>query len=109
MSIANELITRGWTQRTSLKGDGTVCLIGAAAAAYGNLTDDYPVCWRSLPESVRSALLAVIPLDIREDCACMDDDDIVSMGFNDTDGRTFDEVLRVAKEADELLERLADD
>jgi hypothetical protein len=35
MSIADELITRGWTQKRIRDGQGRVCLTGAAAAAYG--------------------------------------------------------------------------
>jgi len=90
MSIANELITRGWTQLTREDAEGRVCLAGAASYAtvgnaYGQCVEskEFMDMWRTL-----SGLVGY------------------PMGWNDVPGRTFDEVLRVAKEADEILDGL---
>ncbi len=102
-SIANELITRGWTKKSTLAADGRVCLVGAAAAAHGALdslavTTDWPrvwtgEAWASLPLAVQTALLSAVGLPVG---------DLVDVfTFNDSHDR--DEVLRVAKHADELL------
>lgn len=85
MSIANELITRGWTQGAFAREDGSVCLLGAIDAAGGEC-------------EIANAVYEVfdrhgIPWTIGH--------------WNDAPGRTFDEVLRVAKEADEILDALS--
>jgi hypothetical protein len=81
MSIANELITRGWTQGDYVRDDGSVCLIGAVRCAFAH--------------------------DYRARCnAALCVDRVLGQGaevWNDTEGRTFDEVLRVAKLVDEIL------
>lgn len=76
MGIAHELITRGWTQGT-LERDGAICL-GKAAMLLDSGTS--------------------VALDTLRKLTGGD-----ILGFNDDPRRTFDEVLRVAKEADELL------
>jgi hypothetical protein len=94
VSIANELIVRGWCQNYAMDAEGRVCLYGAAALAAG--LDVRPkqqlvgllVCNRA-PEYARALAQAV--------------DGSEAMRWNDADGRTFDEVLRLAKEADEIL------
>lgn len=97
MSIADVLIQRGWFQGDAEnQSDGSVCLLGAAAVAYGVKLDDN---YRGLPASVEAALYAALP----------EVDTIVTSRreavwhWNDTPERTYDEVLRVAKEADEAL------
>lgn len=88
MGIADELITRGWTQRTEEDAAGRVCLRGAASyACFG----DSDHAW-GLPAAVLDALYWV----------CGDDNGVAS--WNDEQDRTFDEVLRAAKQADEILD-----
>lgn len=84
MSIAHELITRGWSQGGGFEHpDGSVCLRGAAAYALGvELGDE--------PNSVWCLL--------RDLCG-----GVQPTYFNDDPARTFDEVLRIAKQADEIL------
>ena len=90
MGIANELITRGWTQRRFESDDGSVCLAGAAGyASTGHVSD-----WT---DDVREAMTTVVGKDFV---------DIAQ--FNDAPGRTFDEVLRVAELADEILDGMRD-
>jgi hypothetical protein len=103
MGIADELITRGWTQGRIVNRDGEVCLMGAAIAAYSDaqlLLDDFDL-WDQLPETVRLALAVVCGGDPTNRAR-------VLLGipvyiFNDN-ANGFDEVLRAAKEADELLD-----
>lgn len=92
MSIANELITRGWN-RGELRGDdGSVCLVGAVYEATG---DDTRVLLRQYLSAVYDAI------------GCRRGSDVllapVIAAWNDIPGRTFDQVLRIAKEADETL------
>lgn len=99
MGIAHELITRGWSQGSIRNlDDDARCLVGAAAAAFGDIEAYVSrAAWVSLPSEVRLALLRAVPPN----------DVIGGVGrvtaFNDAHGRTYDEVLRAAKEADELL------
>jgi hypothetical protein len=93
VGIANELITRGWTQGTPKDADGRVCIYGAGVAAAG--------------VEPRSNMLASIELraaDPRIYDALWRAVGESPMSWNDDPRRTFDEVLRVAKEADELLD-----
>ena len=101
MGIANELITRGWHQGAIEGPDGSVCLSGAVfAAVYG------------VPQ------LAFASQNLLRDDAltrvCQQASNVVASlieraggrpfaPWNDAPERTFDEVLRVAKETDELL------
>ena len=97
MGIAHELITRGWTQGLTLRSTGEVCLLGAAIRAYGIEEVGTSRCWALLPSTVRDALCDATGID--------DPLGGYAVGrWNDHDKRTFDEVLRVAKEADELLD-----
>lgn len=82
MSIANELITRGWVRGTYEHPDGRICLF--TAIKYATNGDEYLMC------QVGAHIRALIGLPHIS-------------AWNDTPGRTFDEVLRVAKLADELL------
>jgi hypothetical protein len=95
-SIADELITRGWTQRT-FEDDltGAVCLRGAVRCAIWGLPryDHRTVAGGHLDTEARA--LATIG-------RITSHPGIVSI-WNDEPGRTFDEVLRVAKQADEIL------
>jgi len=84
MSIANELITHGWYQGNYEGPDGSLCLIGAARNVYGDQYDRYVNALRVLYKLVGGMV----------------------GGWNDNPTRTFDEVLRVAKEADEILDGL---
>lgn len=95
MSIADELITRGW-RKGAIVRNGEVCLLGAAGCAYGqgpqvgyDLADEFP--------GVLRALQLAIGLD------CEPNDDKAVWYWNDDPDRTYDEVLRVAKIADEFL------
>lgn len=90
MSIANELITRGWYQGGYQAEDGRVCIAGAAKYAVevqpemGRNSVQYDE-WRAAVDVIRSLVGQ-------------------NVGYwNDAPERTFDEVLRVAKEADEIL------
>lgn len=97
MSIANELITRGWHQGHYQAEDGSICLRAAARLSVTgtlNSLDRESEVW----PSYRSIALA-LGLTANHPYAPLDD---ISL-WNDTPGRTFDEVLRVAKEADEIL------
>ena len=87
MSIADELITRGWAQGFSERDDGSVCLRGAAAhATTGDILGAY-----DLPRPVDVALRKATGTKF-------------IATWNDAYARTFDEVLRAAKEADEILD-----
>jgi hypothetical protein len=93
VGIADELITRGWTQGEVMAGDGSVCLMGAAACAAGLNVTPYrttSTVWMELPDRVRNALIAATRNEWVPE-------------FNDDWHRTYDEVLRAAKDADELL------
>jgi len=90
MSIANELITRGWTQLMREDAEGRVCLAGAVS--YAALGHAYSDCGNEAFMDMWRALNAVVAWPTT---------------WNDAPGRTFDEVLRVAKMADELLDGLA--
>ncbi len=76
-------------------------MVGAAAHACGirgvvDLCSDQ--AWAMFPTEVCDALLAVVPNVLGRD-----GQDRNVIAFNDADDRTFDEVLRAAKEADEIL------
>lgn len=99
MSIADELITRGWTQRALMNDDGAVCLLGAMYCATNEhittvdempRVDLLPGMYSVVKDAVRAAGGHSIPQ------------------WNNAPGRTFDEVLRVAKEADALLDARCD-
>lgn len=81
MGIAHELITQGWTQGRSRDEEGRMCLTRAAR-------DPAQFDARPLMAIGRVLGLSTFGEIIR---------------WNDDPNRTFDEVLRVAKEADELL------
>jgi hypothetical protein len=88
MSIANELIARGWTQGQREDDDGRVCLLGALSYSIAGHSqcrtgDQFSDGWRALGIAVG------MQSPVR---------------WNDDAARTFDEVLRVAKEADEILD-----
>ncbi len=92
MSIANELITRGWTQGRAIDDEGHVCLYGAALAAQGWTVDNTTLAFKDLAgffPRVYEALDAVLPS---------------SDWHNDHPWVTFDDVLRIAKQADEILD-----
>lgn len=81
MGIAHELITRGWNQGGYWGEDGAVC-IGKAA----QLQTNFPAALEAVARVIGCTDRFAIP------------------AWNDAPERTFDEVLRVAKEADELLD-----
>lgn len=90
MGIASELIEAGWCQKSYQLADGSICLRTAARrAAIHNGIDIFE------PRGPIYQALAT---------ACGDDSPFLAgLLFNDTDGRTYDEVLRAAKVADEIL------
>jgi hypothetical protein len=94
MGLADILITRGWAQGAWVDRDGAVCLDGAAmvyACGYSDvlgaaMTDAEYEQW----DRARRAIAAATG------------DGVIL--WNDAPGRTFAEVLRAAKEADEILD-----
>lgn len=99
-SIAHELITRGWRKGSLVGDDGSVCL--TAAAQFATLDDlspngcmDYGV-----PREAREALHQALPAEAFNPIT----GEKIIWAWNDRPERTFDEVLRVAKEADEILD-----
>lgn len=99
MSIADELITRGWWQGSLQRGtEDPVCILGAAACVYGpnrSPWDGYELAEQA-PGVLRALQLAI-------GLKCEANDDRAVYQWNDNPQRTFDEVLRVAKVADEIL------
>lgn len=85
MSIADVLITRGWYQGDLEGPDGSVCMIGACLFA----------------------LVAEDGNDLKyleaTDFIYRQTGEVGISRWNDDPTRTFDEVLRVAKMADEIL------
>ena len=92
MSIADELITRGWCQFDEMDREGRVCLRGAASLAYTGTTD----LAFMLPEVVRDTLYSLVEARGYDGIA----------DWNDNVDRTYEEVLRLAKEADEILDNI---
>jgi hypothetical protein len=90
VGIAHELITRGWYQGDYEGPDGSVCLYGASWKASGLPLD----VWEAQGvDTIRRAVAACGGGWIRP-----------VHEWNDDPSRTFDEVLRAAKIADEILE-----
>jgi hypothetical protein len=104
MGIANELTTRGWTRGIHRDEDGAVCLEGAAMCAAGaevNLRDGFIVI--PTEPAQRSAYYAA--MDALHDVIRAREGGFCSVPYwNDDVAEDFDDVLRVAKEADELLD-----
>lgn len=98
-SIADELITRGWHQGSHEGDDGAVCLEGAVCYALGG------VIVNNRPEGLDKRLYRRTLLHVREGLRSVTHLRMPppTSQWNDAEDRTFDEVLRVAKEADELL------
>lgn len=99
MGIADELITRGWNQGRYESRAGEVCIAAAACyAATGRSPAEVNCCvpdeldgkWRAACDAIASVITR------------RNHDSIT--GWNDDPDRTFDEVLRAAKEADEILD-----
>jgi hypothetical protein len=92
MGIADELITRGWTQEALEDEKGRVCLAGAIEChTLGRIVlGEWP---KGMDDRFQRA--AHVVREIIRDVSITD--------WNDTVGRTFDEVLRVATQADEIL------
>lgn len=93
MSIADELITHGWTQKTVQGTNGKMCLYGAALSAAG-LLDNYLDRQDAMYECtfIFRCLSDVIGEPVT--------------AWNDRDARTYDEVLRAAKEVDEYFDAI---
>ena len=85
-SIADQLIASGWCQGHYVDDDGSVCIRTAVARSGLDLYSD----------RVHAALVV----------ACGEDPNNILPGlaFNDAPERTYDEVLRAAKTADEILD-----
>lgn len=95
MSIADELITRGWNQRSYMGPDGSVCLSGAnRCSVSGSVLKTFKV--EEAEANAEEVFRGLLPegLSIPQ--------------WNDAPERTFDEVLRVAKLADEILDAQRD-
>lgn len=89
-SVADELITRGWTQGYTVDYVGRVCLLGAV----GYIVDPEKGMWIG-PEF--SAYVIVMKEMLRHQGP---------VAFNDNPDRTMDEVIRFAKEVDEVMDYL---
>lgn len=103
MSLAEQLITRGWTQGESIDGEGHVCLNGALLAELGVAdievgTLDYLRAVGDANDSFLAGTKVLNHLVAR----IWGHPDFV--GYNDTDDRTFDEVLLIAKQFDEVVD-----
>ena len=85
MGIADELITRGWTQGTAEDEEGRLCLIGAASRVSARNRTDVHDGWAALKNAIGVNSLGMVA------------------AWNDAPERTYDEVLRAAKLADEEL------
>jgi hypothetical protein len=102
MSIADELITRGWYQGDFENEDGSVCIAGAALHTQ--------LSAQGVEERIDDFLNGPhykMGVDLRM-CRAIETAGGIPHGgiarWNDDPERTFDEVLRVAKEADEILD-----
>jgi hypothetical protein len=99
MGIANELITRGWHQGDFRADDGSVCLYGACVAAERGAAFDAldidDIALANGGEYEKALSLLVVGQTGHTVAA-----------WNDDPSRTFDEVLRAAKEADEIVDAL---
>lgn len=98
MSIADELITRGWTTGRLEEHDGSVCLLGAAAYAAGvdvRAARDASAVYGLIPHACVAALAAAVKAESTDFV-----DEITF--FNDIRADR-DGALRVAKLADEIL------
>lgn len=102
MSIANELITRGHvvgSRGVDWEADHGVCLLGAAAAMHGVRIVNAESWNDALPpatvDALISAIAAVAPSYAEYRPAAI---------FAYSDDHSYDEVLRVAKHADEILD-----
>ena len=111
MSIANELIVRGWRSGEIQDNEGRVCLLGAAAHASGLANqilgvrlDEIAYWYLELhaPQYLDALYIAIgaPAIDLENSDLC----DAV-WRFNDREG-TEESALRVAKEADEILDGL---
>ena len=98
MGIAHELITRGWHQGHREGPDGSVCLMGAAWKASG-IENPLEYSRSTVGQYQNVALRQAIMVNSHFIGAS-----IVSE-WNDDPARTYDEVLRVAKMADEILDQ----
>lgn len=95
-SIAHELITRGWVQDAFERDDGSLCLVSAASrAATGAPWGDALV-----PRRVLTVLAQTTKRSTRGTVSAVA---ARIMKWNDNPDRTYDEVLRAAKTADEIL------
>jgi len=93
VSIADVLITRGWHQGSYQGADGAVCIAGAVHLACG-----YEIPAEDVSNRPESRIDEIVTLLVGT-WSWAD--------WNDAPERTFDEVLRVAKLADELLDASA--
>lgn len=97
MGIAHELITRGWYQGDYEGPDGSVCLAGASECSlFGECMSANRLLFGKERDQALMAAKAIA------EAAGLPGVEHIAP-WNDDPERTFDEVLRVAKEADELL------
>lgn len=106
MSLAEQLITRGWVQGDTIDKDtGAVCLHGALIAEAGMLDDEaYLLVQPQADVSVGGKILNdIVRNEVNPtDPYMMDAIDYVS--FNDSEETCYDDVLRVAKQFDEVVD-----
>lgn len=93
--IADELITRGWCQHQMVDGKGRVCMAGAIRAW---VTGDL----KSLPSADKFDKILVAHRTLESKLGLPIYQYSVT-AWNDDPARTYDEVLRMAKELDEAL------
>jgi hypothetical protein len=103
MSLADQLITRGWVQHTAVDGQtGKVCLVGAVMGELEMLEYSEALGhWRTILMSDDD------PRHAAHNAACVILNNLLNqdfIAFNDMEDREFDDVLKVAKEFDEVVD-----
>lgn len=99
MSIADQLIIRGWTKGTEEDHEGRVCLAGAIRKQSGYCYSHNRVVSEGRDEYRAACQIANKLLNEKYIHG-----DFVR--WNDQNGRTYEEVLRFAKELDEVIDYL---
>lgn len=84
----NQLFERGWTQGTMIGPDGTVCAIGACQLADQAIGLGAFQTW----------------VDTRNTIEACTPDGVGTANWNDTPGRTFDEVIDLFDRAEKYAE-----
>jgi len=98
-AMADVIRTEGWVQGTYFDSEtGNVCLIGARNTVFGGYPSDYPDKYRKMVDAV-TEVLALLVANYPPGVSPVTQEGIV-ISWNDVDGRTVDEVLRLIKQAE---------